>query len=499
MGMEKESFQTQVIHKLTDKNPGTKPLVQTNWEEEDVSRVALPTQLPALLDLSPLPEKVQRSGAIEALIQQNEDLMARLSVAIRRSALVEDKIGKYESTIQQLKDRNEVLADQLLVYREKDRLQENSHKKYEKKIHQYKENLSLLEVQYAEYFATSKERQRSLTASVDQLSRRLGRHLRYRAQIQRTSRQMRKRLKAQIAHLNCENKRLEEKLQQEDIHLQELRGKLSKTVDHIQRQAQEAEANQRQLVEDYEKQFTKLKLDLKEKQALVEELEGKVEDFEKLHGEKVFLQNQLVALQRLTKEKEEKFNQETHRLQVDLVNFRREAKEKTLEVDRLTQAKASETSELEALRQAKARLEDQVESLQCLWRDTNNQLEVQSKKNKALQKLNQQLSTSLNERRKEAQTLRKQMDGSQFRAADKIKDLKGQVKALGETNIKLYKEKKVNLTEANLTEANLAEELKVRHEAIERIKNLMAEIQSGFSTKEELTESTDSTEEPPSL
>ena len=487
--IKEEPFPSQVTHEFIEENLSADVSAQTKWEEVDISKVPIPTHLPARPDPSLLPEKTQRSGAIEALIQQNEDLMARLSVAIRRSALAEDKIGKYESAIQQLKDRNETLADQLLIYKEKDRLQENSWQKYKKEISQHKENISLLELQYAEYFATSKEKQRSLTASLDQLSCRLNRHLRYRTQIQRVSRQMRKKLNTQIDHLNCENKQLVEKLQQEEARLHELRGKLSETIDHVQRQHQEAEANQRQLVENYEKQLMELKNKLKENQNLVGELKGKVEDFEKLYGEKVILQNQLVSLQRSTEEKEKQFSQEVYRLQVDLTNFRREAKEKTLEVDRLTQENTGKTSELEKLGQIKERLEDQVESLQCLWRDTNNQLEIQSEKNNALQKLNQQLSTSLNGQRKEVETLRKQMDSSQFRAKNKIKDLQGQVKVLGETNIKIQEENKVTQVE----------ELKKRQEVMERIENLMVEIQSGFSIKEDLVESTESIDTPPPI
>lgn len=490
MMMEEGSFQPQITHDFVEEN---QPLeitpTQAPLDPEDVSRVPIPTQLPVKPDLSALPEQIQRSGAVEALIQQNEDLMARLSVAIRRSALVEDKMGKYESAIQQLKDRNEVLADQVLVHREKDRLQGNSRKKYEKQIREYRENIALLEVQYAEYFATSKERQRSLSSNMDQLSRRLGRHLRYRARIQRISRQMRKDLQGQVHQLSGENQRLVGRLQQEEIRLHEVREKLSETIDHIQRQAQESETNQRQLVENYENQFSDLKIQLKQNQDHIVELEVRVEDYEKLYEEKVSLQNKLVAVQRSAEEKEEEFNSEVRRLQVDLANFRREAKEKTLELDRLTQASIQEISDLEELRQAKTRLEDQVESLQCLWRDTNNQLELQSEKNKALQKLNQQLSTSLNERRKEVENLRGQMDSHGFRASDKIRDLQGQVKALGETNIKLQEE----------NESTRSDEISSRREAIDRIQSLMAEIQSGFSIKEEGSESTDSTDEPPPL
>ncbi|MCB0364873.1 MAG: hypothetical protein H6624_05000 [Bdellovibrionaceae bacterium] len=474
MMMEEGSFQPQITYDFVgDENQKHRSEDKASLTAEEVTKVPIPTELPHRPDLSALPEHIQRSAAVESLLQQNEDLMARLAVAIRRSSLIEEKLGKYEAAVQQLKDRNEVLADQLLVFREKDRVQGLSRSQYEKQIREYKEKVALLEVQYAEYFATSKERQRRLSSSVDQLSRRLGRYLRYRSQMQRATKKMRRELREQVQGLTTENEVLLQRLQQEEDRLFTLREKLSETVDHIQRQAQESEANQRQLVESYEAQFGQLKEQLKENQDRVLDLEGQLKDYEALYEEKISLENKLVAANRAVETTENGFNEEVRRLQVELADFRREAKEKSLEVARLTDQNLQEIAELEDLRLAKSRLEDQVESLQCLWRDANNQLEIQSEKNRSLQKLNQQLSTSLNERRKEVEALRGQMDSHGFRASDKIRELEGQVKTLAETNVKLQEDQ----------DSSREKDLHARREAISRIENLIAEIQSGFSMK----------------
>ena len=55
------------------------------WDFKDdveVKKVALPSELPVQLDTSSLPATVLRSRAVEALIQQNDDLMSRLSLLL---------------------------------------------------------------------------------------------------------------------------------------------------------------------------------------------------------------------------------------------------------------------------------------------------------------------------------------------------------------------------------------------------------------------------------
>ncbi|MBK7842541.1 MAG: hypothetical protein IPJ71_02425 [Bdellovibrionales bacterium] len=140
--VEEGAFRPQI--KIDFIEDALKDVPKRGWEESRiVEKIPLPTHLPLKLDLSALPENVQKSGAIDSLIRQNEDLMARLNVALRRHSILEEQAGKFENTLKQLQDRNEALADQVLVYREKDRLQGNTRKTSERQIQELKEQVSL--------------------------------------------------------------------------------------------------------------------------------------------------------------------------------------------------------------------------------------------------------------------------------------------------------------------------------------------------------------------
>ncbi|MCB0362347.1 MAG: hypothetical protein KDD35_06480, partial [Bdellovibrionales bacterium] len=380
----------------------------------------LPTQLPQPLDLTQFSENVKKSGAVNLLIQQNEDLMARLTVAIRRHSLMEEKLGKLESTLQQLSDRNEILSDQLLIYKEKDQSQTNSRKTYEKQVRELKEQVSLLEIRYAEYFASSREKIEKLVTEGDQLHLQLNRHIKYRNKMRGLARKRKLELQASIKWLKCENENLEKQLQEGSLLVGDLRARLSETVAHIQRQSSEHEANQRQLVENYESQFLELRNQLRDDKDKIMDMEARLLDQEALFQAKVGLENQLVAQERSYAEIKANFEEQLSSLQKEHAEYRREAKQKHLETGQLREEVEAYRNEKVSLTERNKVLEDQVESIQYLWRDTHQKLETQMEKHEALQRLNQQLSTGLNEQRRELATLKEQRDTSQLQANRKI-------------------------------------------------------------------------------
>lgn len=445
---------------------------ERGWEESRiVEKIPLPTHVPRKLDLSALPDNVQKSGAIDSLIRQNEDLMARLNVALRRHSILEEQAGKFESTLKQLQDRNEALADQVLVYREKDRLQGNTRKTSERQIQELKEQVSLLEIRYAEYYAVSREKLDYLSTKVERTTRRLARYTAYRTRINRLGKNRKIEASQRIQDLANENQKLTSRLQQETLSLSELRVKLGEAVDHIQRQSVETENNQRQLVENYENQFSDLREQVKVSSSRILELEELLTDQERLFQDKISVENQLVATQRSFSDAKAQYEENLIQLQEGLAEFRREAKERSLEVDRLNKEMGMIKSQRDQLNLSKVELEDRVESLECLWRDTNQQHEQLKERHQALQNLNQQLSTSLIEQRREVNLLKEQRDANHLQTSTKIRELEGQVRYLGATSIR------PNEQHQKIVEAEPAQ----RRDLVQRIEKLIGEIQSGFS------------------
>src|SRR6185437_13228630 len=120
-----------------------------------------PDQIPDGIDLSALPESALRSNALEAVLQQNEDLMSRLSVSLRRISFLEDKVKEVSTEADMHRSRHDNLKDQVLVLKEqakrlsaKNEALANEHSRRDQTVEELKEQIRVLEIRYAELFQT---------------------------------------------------------------------------------------------------------------------------------------------------------------------------------------------------------------------------------------------------------------------------------------------------------------------------------------------------------
>src|SRR4051812_42622505 len=83
--------------------------------DEMVKKIALPNQLPKGVDFCEIPASAMKSSTLESLISQNEDLMARLSVSLRKSNQFEEKAAVLARENQGFRAKFETLHEQYLV------------------------------------------------------------------------------------------------------------------------------------------------------------------------------------------------------------------------------------------------------------------------------------------------------------------------------------------------------------------------------------------------
>ncbi|MGZ5279583.1 MAG: hypothetical protein ACXWC9_06560, partial [Pseudobdellovibrionaceae bacterium] len=108
--------------------------------EEHVQTARLRRQPdPEIFDFKHIPRDVRKSGTVEALISQNEDLSARLNVNIRRMTSLEDENRALQQDIKDLNLSYTSVTDQNLVWKEKERLWKEKHKALEGEVRTFQE------------------------------------------------------------------------------------------------------------------------------------------------------------------------------------------------------------------------------------------------------------------------------------------------------------------------------------------------------------------------
>lgn len=363
---------------------------------EEPQNIPIPTQLPETPDLSGLPSHILRSGAVETLIHQNEDLMSRLTVALRRNSQMESSTQDLEKINKILTHKLDVLEDKIEILKQKDQLIAQKHLKADTEIEKYRDKIRLLETQFAEVYSTSKERQVLWLSKIEMFSTRLRRFVKYRGKIQAVS----ERIRSQFLKLQQECTRLQNELDIEKTRTQEFKINLGRSTEYIQIQARDFEANTKDLVKSYEAKMEDTHRELQVLQAKNAELASQAADLEKTHAKLVEFENTNIRLKRSYEELKTQSDQDINLLQREVADLRLKYKSQILENEDLNRDMAEAKTAMKSIKDENKRMEDQVETLQVLWKDSQSQIEKLTEKVQSLQKLNQQLSQSLNQFRK---------------------------------------------------------------------------------------------------
>lgn len=422
----------------------------TGIMDEEVSHIPTPNQIPAPVHLQQIPGHVLRSGAIEALASQNEDLVARLSVALRRAALLENQIADLEHQQSVLNHHLNIAHDQVLVLQEKDRCLVEKTSAQESAANAILGQMQLLETQYAELYVTSRERVQRLSEKSDTLERENLRYFKYRKNLKRALKVFRQRARRD----------------EEAMH--ELKNRLSEAVVRIQQMAKEADANQFQLVETYEQTLREAHERLADLERQNLAYAEKAKAFDELLDRSIVIENQLIEKTRAHNEHQATAAAESAQLQLDNSELRTQVKTQLMSLENLKNQVAYLNQVESVSRSEVKQLTDQVETLQLLWQEGQTKQEKLAVKNQAMQKLNQQLSTTINQQRHEIQRLRTQIESQNYSTSERIKEIKGHLQMMGQDR-----------SEVAFIENTPPQQV------ISRIDTLIAEIQSGFRRQAE--------------
>lgn len=389
-----------------------------NWTVAPTSGVGakknpapLPTEVPERIDLSQVPQNILKSNVVETLVSQNEDLMSRLSVALRRNAVLEEKLSDARLETEQIRAKYENLNDQLLVLKEKSKALAQRKEREESEYTALREQIKLLEIRYAELYSTSQTKEANLLKSFEEQSKANRRLMKYRARVRAAVESLKKSAR--------EKWQAEVNLAKSEATQESLRRHLAESADYIAQMSKEHKQAIAALTEENEKRLAQLREQLAEALSRNEKLGERVHDYDQLVQEKMRLENEIILRDRREEELRIQTTAEITDLQKALARHRNETKELTLQLEK-TQTELQETAAayVEAKSTQKA-LEEQVENLQILWRDNQSQIEKLNAKNASLQKLNQELSIAINQYRREIREYKEAVDRQALQALDR--------------------------------------------------------------------------------
>lgn len=335
---------------------------------------------PQTLEFKTIPRDLRKSGTVEALISQNEDLMARLKVNIRRMTSLEDENRALQQDLKDLNLSYSSVSDQMLVWREKERIWKDRHKQLENEVRVFQER-------FPEY--------QRLEAQVERLKR-------YQERVKSTIKPYLAQLKEYAQSLHKQVQALNQELTVKEAQTSNLDRQLQNQKEEKEQLARFYELNQNSLIEGFEKEKAALN---KEVQTLLESnqaLEAKTQSLDRSLERQDELENLVVSLRR----NKEDFQKEVQAELEHLRNSSRELKAKITENQLTIGDLQAEREQLKAQTQAaisaREEMDEQMTSLRYMWTAKSEENEKLKISIASLEKLNLELSSKLNDLRKQS-------------------------------------------------------------------------------------------------
>ncbi|HEX4923740.1 MAG TPA: hypothetical protein VFV50_06625 [Bdellovibrionales bacterium] len=444
-----------------------------NAPSPSVDQIPLPDQLPAPADFSHLPPEVLHTSTVETLISQNQDLMTRLSVNIRRVADLEIALRTRDENLRSVAAQKDAVQEEFEIVSEKYRTlrAQTDRTRLEKEG---------LEKSFAEIHSRYQETQARLQEENYFFRGLLGIMNRYRMRVRKYVKPLLKRQKQTIAALVSRVELTEKELSDTRDWMQSEISERQSAIDRLVRYRRRMRAAARPRVDRLERELGEMKKLAHEQAMTIEELQSRSDRLQKLLTEQI--DNFDSDQSRLVAYHEDRWQ-----------SLKAESEKALSEKDELLQ---SATAAKDALAQETERLKNKVSELEAAQAQAVQ--EMASFENRVIraERTQEELEKKRIGESETARNDRARLETQLEKAAAALEDLRARDAAASALNRRLSQD--LN----NLRKEN--EQLRLRLRAVkapetasaqltppppsggnhqlERIERLLAEIQSGHSS-----------------
>lgn len=390
-----------------------------SFDPTELDDVPLPSQVPSPVTISET-LKQKAPGTFDSLLSQNQDLMNRLSISLKRNLELETQFG-------QSIERNRYLELQAHTLHVEMSTINQRNSELEKEFISLINQRNLAEQQYAEL-------QIEMTERITRLSRAVSRFNKYHQRIKKIVRPFIDRLNKKYDS----EKRFFETHLTENLELRErneqFKQQLTDAYTRIQEQHTEHEKEKRQLVESYE---TKLQFYLHEVEQVKKDFQHISTQFDDIQSrnqllveKQALLENKAILAERRHADLRTQTDVSISELQNELIALRTENQKLNVEKMSLEESLASMNDSLVKTSKEHDSIAERYTGLQAIWEETTQKLAEAQDQIQSLQKLNRELSKNMTEKRRELESIQDRLKKTEERSTQKMQVLFENIKGL---------------------------------------------------------------------
>ncbi len=350
----------------------------------DPSQIPLPDQIPDPVEIPASLTDTGRSSTVEALIAQNEDLMARLSVTLRRNLILEENLEELERNLKESHENYERVFDQNLILMRKDEIWQKKLKAESARIAPLKDEIQLFKLKVDESETFLKSNTEKFRRKLEQCHRSLSRFRKYHLKIQKI---VRPKIKLQNQLLR--------QISDSKNRISDMQATITRLTDHLQSQRTEFQQAFKNVESQYQFQIQKITEEMEAYKNECLDNRKLQERIDALMMERGELENRSIALSRKYDSLYAATNRDIEHLQGQVAFYRTESKKNESELSSLRCNVERLEQEKDSFQTRSEELSEHLESLQILWQEKQKESEQIGLQKSALQKLNLELTMEL--------------------------------------------------------------------------------------------------------
>ncbi|MFN7729108.1 MAG: hypothetical protein ACK5P7_08135 [Bdellovibrio sp.] len=346
----------------------------------DVAHLDFREELPPTPDQAPqlMTPPHRTSSTVEALLSQNEDLMARLKVTLRRLTALEAENDSLKQNDHQVRTENASLCDQLLIWKEKENYWQQKNSKFEGELNMI----------------------RSRFPELEQMEEKIERYKKYHEKIRHQVKPYIQQLKAYAQNLTLEIRKLTDEIEAKEGKRLQIERRVRELRQEMDDQFKRQDLQTRELVALFENEKSQLQLELSELRKINVILEGKADQLENALMRQDELENVIIALRRAQDESKQSYSASLLEKELEGEAAKRDLLEERYKNMSLNTKLQAIQQESERQKHRADQLQEQLSSLRFLWTNKCEETEKLQLTLQSLEKLNQELSSKLNQLRK---------------------------------------------------------------------------------------------------
>lgn len=353
-------------------------------EGQEANAVPTPDSIPSGIQRGKIPLELQRSATVEALIAQNEDLMARLKVNLRRLTQSENEIDDLRIENRRLTDTAQALSLESQVFSEKELAWTAQTRRLEEQLSQAQSKI----------------------VHIQPLQEKVERYRKYHERIKTQVKPFIQQLKGYAESLTQEIQKLYAELAERDHELDQSRKAKARLEEQMQELLRRKEDQQALVVEQFERERELLLQEAKTLRARNAELELLTQHVDRMRVREDELENVIVSLKR-DKELQFKLQQEKEQsLLGEVGQLRGQTRSQQHQIEELQKKNEGFDQERTRLQHQNVQLQEQIASLRYMWTQQSGEMEKQQAALASLEKLNAELSRQLNAFRQSGEPIR---------------------------------------------------------------------------------------------